>query len=296
MERRNTIKWLLFGPLFLTALPVLGRNRIYEQAYRFKTSLNAYSFNTWLRTKKMTVDQLLEFCSEVGFDAIDLTGYYLPDYPTPPDDTYIYHIKKKAHRLGLAISGTGISNDFTNPDAHVRAESLVRIKQWVEVAAKLGAPVLRVFAGHSDYSGHERAEVLQWVVQGFRACARYGARHGVIIAMQNHNAFVKTPKQSKEIIELVNSDWFGLVLDIGSYREGDLYANIEEMIPYAVNWQIKELVYHNGKEGPIDLKRLVKIIKRSNYRGYLPIETFGNQNFKERVKNFLGQLQTELYK
>ena len=66
------------------------------------------------------------------------------------------------------------------------------------------------------------------------------------------------------------------------------------MIPYAVNWQVKELVTNNGKEEDIDLKRLVKIIRSSDYKGYLPIETFGDDHFKERVTQFLNKLQEEL--
>jgi hypothetical protein len=54
----------------------------------------------------MNLDALLEFCSGTIIQAVDLTGYYFPGYPAVPSDEYIYHIKQKAFRLGLGISGT----------------------------------------------------------------------------------------------------------------------------------------------------------------------------------------------
>jgi hypothetical protein len=33
-------------------------------------------------------------------------------YPQVPQDDYIHRIKRRAHDLGLAISGTGVRNDF----------------------------------------------------------------------------------------------------------------------------------------------------------------------------------------
>ncbi|MEQ6118949.1 sugar phosphate isomerase/epimerase family protein [Reichenbachiella sp. MALMAid0571] len=294
MQRRKVIQTLASVPL-LTGLTSFDTKDYKDQKRaNLKTSLNAYSFNKSLRSGEMTLDEMLEFCAEVGFDGIDLTGYYLEGYPEVPSDDYIFSVKKKAHLLGLDISGTGVRNDFTNADKDVRAQSTAHVKQWVDVAAKLGAPVLRVFAGRTETAGFSRSQVLPWVIEGFHECASYGASRGVVIAVQNHNEFIKTTDQTIEIIEAVNSEWFGLVLDTGSYRQGDLYANIERMIPYAVNWQVKELVTNNGKEEDIDLKRLVKIIRSSNYKGYLPIETFGDDHFKERVTQFLNKLQEAL--
>jgi hypothetical protein len=55
----------------------------------------------------------------------------------------------------------------------------------------------------------------------------------------------------------------------------DPYAEIERNIKRAVTWQIKENVWIGGEAVPTDLERLAGIIKRSGYRGYLPLETLG---------------------
>jgi len=64
----------------------------------------------------------------------------------------------------------------------------------------------------------------------------------------------------------------GAIVDTGYFLTPDPYADIERVIPHAVNWQVKELL--NDRNGPeIDLEKLVGIIRASDYRGYVPIET-----------------------
>lgn len=72
-----------------------------------------------------------------------------------------------------------------------------------------------------------------------------------------------------------NSEWSGLILDTGSFRAADPYAEIAAAAPYAVNWQIKENIFINADQVKVDLGKLMKVIHASGYRGYLPIETLG---------------------
>jgi sugar phosphate isomerase/epimerase len=101
----------------------------------------------------MSLFDLLEECARLDFDAVDPTGYFFPGYPEVPESTFIREFKRRAFGLGLAISGTGIRNDFANADRARRDADVTLAKQWIEVAAEMGAPVLRVFAGPQP-SGH----------------------------------------------------------------------------------------------------------------------------------------------
>ncbi|HLL43508.1 MAG TPA: sugar phosphate isomerase/epimerase family protein [Segetibacter sp.] len=244
----------------------------------------------------MTLDDLLDFCAANDFDAVDLTAYYFPGYPAVPEDRYIFHLKQKAHRLGLDISGTGVKNDFTNPHKSKRKQDVKLIKKWIECAAKIGAPVIRIFSGAEIPAGHLWDEVATWMVKDMKECVAYGEQHGVIVAMQNHNDFIKTADDAQKIIKSVNSDWFGLVLDIGSYRNEDPYKEIEQTAKYAVNWQLKETMFFNGIEQKTDLQKVIAIIKQSGYRGYLPIETLGPGDPKIKVPLFLAQVREALDK
>jgi hypothetical protein len=43
--------------------------------------------------------------------------------------------------------------------------------------------------------------------------------------------------------------------------------------PYAVNWQVKQSAFGVESPIPLDMIRLFKIIRKSGYRGYVPLET-----------------------
>ena len=247
---------------------------------RLKLSLNAFSFDQQLqnqlhgKTPGISLMELLDFCARHDFDAIDPTGYYFPGYPEVPTDLYINEFKRRAFQLGLDISGTGIRNDFANPDATQRADDVRRAKAWIEAAAKLGAPVLRVFAGAVP-KGFEAKwdEAASWMIDALRECAEHGAKYGVLVGVQNHGDMLQTADRTIEVVKRVDSKWFGVIVDTGNMKTPDPYADIARVVPYAVNWQIKDSPRGNNSPERTDLPRLIRIIKDGGYRGYLPIET-----------------------
>ena len=274
-----------------------------------KTSLNAYScvelLNANLKdpTKGVSLFQVCDFCAERDFDAVDLTGYFFPGYPGAPADEYVYRIKRYAFDLGLAISGTGVRNDFTAADKATRDEGVARIKTWIEVAAKLGAPVIRAFADSQppfkdwqQASGRaSRATVEGWVADGLRECAEHGKKFGVIVVVQNHGDFIATGVQHVSLLERVNHDYCAAMVDTGKYNTPDPYADIAMVAPYAATWQIKELTGTPADSPKVDMLRLTKIIRASGYRGYVPIETLasGRKDYDafEAASGMLDQLR-----
>jgi len=83
-----------------------------------------------------------------------------------------------------------------------------------------------------------------------------------------------TAEETLAVLEAVGSEWMGLNVDIGSLRTtDDPYHEIAMLAPHAITWQIKEDVYRGGRPEPTDLRRVVRIIRDSGYRGYVPLET-----------------------
>ena len=258
-----------------------------------KVSCNLFCFNQLLLdhladpAKGIGLLELLDFCAKQNFDGVDVTGYYFPGYQPDglgvPTDKFIYDLKRRAFDLGLGISGTGVGNTFTTADAAARARDVQRVKNWVEVAAKLGAPVIRVFADTQNGSkvwqtaakGAPRDQVEAWMAAAFRECADHAAKFGVIIGVQNHGDFIKTAADQISLLKRIDSPWCGAIVDTGKFVAANPYAEITKAAPYAVNWQVKQspLGPEAEKTAPTDLKRLLQIVRASGYRGYLPIET-----------------------
>jgi sugar phosphate isomerase/epimerase len=258
---------------------------------RVKIALNAYSFNRPLSEGKMTLDDVIDYCALQDIDGVDPTGYYFPGYPNVPSDESIYKLKRKAFLNGVTLGGTGVRNDFALPDAVSRKGHIQLVKDWIDVAEKLGAAFVRVFSGRETPSGHTFDQVLEWMVPAFQECAEYGKQHGVIVALQHHDDFLKTAAETIRVVEAVHSEWFSVVLDVGSLRQGDPYEEIEKLLPYACTWQVKEDVWYGEKRTPIDLPRLKAIIDKVGYRGFLPIEALGRGDPSEVVTRFLEQVR-----
>jgi sugar phosphate isomerase/epimerase len=244
-------------------------------------ALNAYSFNDLLLAKEKrdnqslyTIFNLMDWCASQKIAAVDLTGYYFPGYPEVPSDEYILQVRNKAKQLGLVISGSGIRNNFASPDPAIRAADVALSKKWIEVSAKLGAPVLRVFAGEIP-KGYENKwdEVAGWIIECYKEVTAHGEKFGVKVGIQNHGDMLQTAEQCLKILKGVNSKWAGLIVDTGNFKTPDPYLDIELVVPYAVNWQVKESVFGLGSTVKTDYMRLVKILQKTGYKGYLPIET-----------------------
>jgi sugar phosphate isomerase/epimerase len=276
-----------------TAIAVAGLPALSRAAGKqtLRVSLNAYSFNKLLndairgRGEGTTLMKLLDFAAANKFEAFDATGYYFPGYPAVPPDSYIDGLRKKAADLGLAISGTGVRNNFTTADAAVRQQGVEHIKQFVEVAARLGAPVIRVFADtqmraqtwETVAPGKKRSEVQDWIAANLRECAEHGKKFKVKIGVQNHGDFLRTGEDLMTLVKAVGSEWCGPIVDTGYFKSADPYKDIELVAPQAVNWQIKQSPLGEDSEVPTDLIKLVRIVRKSGYSGFLPIETLSPQ-------------------
>jgi sugar phosphate isomerase/epimerase len=253
----------------------------------YKVSLNAYSFNKMLndsikgRAEGITLIKVIEFAAENKFEGVDPTGYFFPGYPAVPKPSYVEELKKRAADLGLGISGTGVRNNFTTADKAVRDQGVAHIKQWVEVAAQLGAPVVRVFADtqmraqnwQTVSNGASRGDVQNYIAAALRECADCGKKYGVRIGVQNHGDFLQTGEELMTLVKAVGSEWCGPIVDTGYFKTPDPYVDIALVAPHALNWQIKQSPLGEDSEVPTDLNKLMRIIRKSGYLGYLPIET-----------------------
>lgn len=250
-------------------------------------ALNAYSFSDQLLANLKDPGQGLDlfgvcdFCAKHGIRGVDLTGYFFPGYPAVPSRAYTARIRRHVHDLGLVITGTGVRNDFVSPDPAVRAAGVELTKAWIEAAARLGAPVVRVFAGPQGQpkewsvaaKGARREDVEGWMADSLRACAEHGEQHGVLVAVQNHGDFVSTGPEHLSLLKRTGHAWCGALVDTGMYLTADPYADIAMMVPHAVNWQIKETLGSSLKSPRADFRRLARVLLAGGYRGFVPIET-----------------------
>lgn len=276
-------------PLTARAIGPIARNG----EAKFKFSLAAYSYRDLLTGKKdeppqLTLTDFVNDCAKFGLDGAELTGYYFPKAITPE---YLNQLARQCFRLGLDVSGTAIGNDFGFPPGEERKKQIDSAKQWIEYAAILGAPVIRIFAGHAK-EGTPPAQTHSLMVQAIEECCEYAGQRGVHLALENHGGPTADAEGLLKFVRDVQSPWFGINMDTGNFHTDDVYAELERIAPYALNVQVKVVVSGpKEKKEPSDYRRLAKILRGSGYRGYIALEFEEEGDPREECPKHLKQLQ-----
>jgi sugar phosphate isomerase/epimerase len=175
-----------------------------------KIGLASYSYRQYLQGAKKTMS-LFDFiakAAEIGADGVELTEYY---FEKPITSEYLNRLKRTCHLWGQSISCAGTSSTFTYPAGAMRDQQVGNAKKWLDVAAELGAPVIRVFAGASP-KGMSESEARKNVIECLDQVCEHAGTRGVLVAMENHHGVVATSEGVLEILNGVQSPWFGLNL------------------------------------------------------------------------------------
>lgn len=245
-----------------------------------KVGCAAQSYRKYLIDNTMTLEGFLDLAAELGCDGVEMTSYY---FPKGFDLAYINKLKRRAFQLGLDICGTSVGNNFVIPAGPKRDEQIALAKTWIEHAAEMGAPVIRIFGGGvpKDVS---RDDAIKWSVECIQTVVPYAEQHGVVLAVENHGGMPATSEEVIRILDGVKSDWVAANLDTGNFRTADPYADVAKTAPYSVTTHFKTEVAPQGKpKVPSDVKKIVGILRSAGYRGYLTLEYEGKEEPKTAV-------------
>ena len=257
---------------------------------RMKLGLAVYSFREALSgpKKSMTLDDFVDLASTYDLDGVEPTLYYFPDPPTPQ---YCRALRRHAFLKGLAISGTAVRNTFTHPPGPQLDKEVDHVKRWVDLAAELHAPTIRIFAGDLQ-KGTSEPDARRWCVDAIHRACEHAASRGVFLALENHGGIVSTPDQLLAIVREIKSDWFGVNLDTGNFRGADPYAELAQLAPYAVVVQVKaEMSPGGGPKQPADFGRVIKLLRDVRYQGYVVLEHETAEDPRATVPQYLQQLR-----
>jgi sugar phosphate isomerase/epimerase len=279
-------------PLVLTAsagaVGPMGRTR----PSHFKLSLAAYSFRDYLTGPNKTMDLFgfVDLAADLGLDAVEPTSYYFPENVSAD---YLHRLKQHAFVLGLDISGTALMNDFCLPPGPETDNELDHVRTWIDHAAELDAPTLRLLSGNW-LQGTPESELEERVVERINSLIPHAVAKGVTLALENHGGGVTvTSEQLLRLVRQVKGPNFGVNLDTGNFHGKDPYAEIAEAAPYAVNVQVKTEMRRMGQsKEPADLTRVIRILREARYSGYVVLEYNAPEDPRKAVPRFIKELRS----
>ena len=275
-RRRFLGTTLLSAALLPTRSPVRAMEPLGRQgAARLRLSLAAYSFRQFFKTpsppsgvaaeRLIDLFQFIDYCAEHGCEGTELTSYY---FPADLDAAYLLRIRRHAFLRGIPISGTAVGNTFTWPRGAKRDQEMAHVKRWIDRAAVMGAPHIRIFAGN-------RPEGMS-LAESKRSASRPSTKRrlrrakGRVPGNRKPRRHCRRTRRSAGHRARRGEPWLGINLDTGNFHTADPYADLAGCAPYAVNVQVKVEIQARGQpKGPADLARLVQLVRDSGYQGYV---------------------------
>ena len=161
--------------------------------------------------------KILTFANQNGFAAVELRGLQgnldLPSHPVFAAPS-IEETKQRISAHNLRIACVSSSTDVGEADPEKRPKGLADARRFIDLAASLGAPYVRVF-GNSPDSGKPvppSADLMKRVAAGLHELGEYSGSRNVTVLIESHDDFTSAPVL-QEVLERADSPHVGLLWD-----------------------------------------------------------------------------------
>jgi L-ribulose-5-phosphate 3-epimerase len=252
---------------------------------RFRAAVCAYSFRKVLEDKSFTYADLIRLTADLGADGIDLTTYWLAD----TSDQALFGLKRLAYRSGVKLYTIGIRARMAQPTAELQAAEVATVRKWLDVAERLGAGHMRIFGGAVP-KGASQDQAAAWAVETLKRAAEEAGKKGIILGVEDDGGITTNAERTVEIVKKADSPWVGINVDIGNFPD-DGYRQIEMCAPYATNVHFKSEVHVAKKAEATDIGRVLGILSKAGYRGYLALEYEAAGDPKVEVPKLIAQMR-----
>ncbi|HLO99871.1 MAG TPA: sugar phosphate isomerase/epimerase family protein [Fimbriimonas sp.] len=187
-------------------------------------ALSWYSLLSAWREGQMPVITLFEFAAEAGYEAVEILDAFI--YPvgvernyalSPADlDLFCQLALEAMAKTGLSVSSVAVTNDFNFADSQRLAVEQLKVKNGVYLAQRLGAKIVRVFAGNPTDT--DAIEMVRYRAIG---ALKQAHQPGVMLALENHGPTFNTPYRMNSILESVDPAKLGVCFDVGNFTLAD---------------------------------------------------------------------------
>lgn len=231
-----------------------------------------------------------------GIDAVEYVNQFFLR-----SGEWVKELKRRADGEGVRSLLIMVDDEgrLGDPDESLRRDAVDRHKRWIDYAKTLGCHSIRVNAR----SAGAPEEQMRLMADGLRRLAEYAAPAGINVIIENHGGLSSDGEWIAGLMKAVDHPRVGTLPDFGNWRqtewggpeggsssaEFDRYRGVELMMPYAKGVSAKSYDFDAaGNETSTDFARMLRIVRKHGYEGYVGIEYEG-----ERLSEKEGILATK---
>ena len=283
-----------------------------------KVSVSSYSFGQQIWAGKMTQLDCVAKAKEMGFDAIEFTDIDgAGDLALQKENAR--KIREEADRVGIEINAYTIGACLYQPTAEALDAEVQRLKGQVEVAAILGAKVMRhdvCYQLGKTGSSRSFGLMLPTIAEAARQVTAYAQTLGIKTCSENHGYIAQDSYRVEQLFNAVNHDNYGLLVDIGNFIcvDEDPALAVSRVAPYAVHVHLKDMLVRSAPtgnccnmtrggnyfcgtvvgEGDIPVKQCLRIIRATGYDGFISLEYEGAEDCLTGIARGLANVKKML--
>jgi sugar phosphate isomerase/epimerase len=256
----------------------------------FEVSLAQWSLHKDLFSKKIdTLDFPVIARKEFNIGVVEYVNQFFKDKAN--DKTYLKELLKRCKDNGVKnhLIMVDREGDLGNRDQKERMQAVDNHKKWVDAAKFLGCQTIRVNA----FGVGSREDVQKAAVDGLSRLAEFASTAGLNVIVENHGSYTSDGNWLLATIKKVNKKNVGILPDFGNFcvkrdsvelyqgkcaEEYDKYIGVKQWMPYAKGVSAKTIDFDaNGNCVETDYVKMMGIIKKSGWTGYMGIEYEGDK-------------------
>jgi sugar phosphate isomerase/epimerase len=250
-----------------------------------KTERLPIAFST-LGCPAWDLPNILAFAEQHGFAAIELRGLQgnldLPSHPAFSAGD-IERTKKSIAAHGLKIACVSSSARMGEADDAKRSQELADGRRFVDLAASLGAPYVRVFGDGAELKDGmaPRADLKTRVASGLRELGEYAGPRKVTVILESHDNFTAS-STLRDVFERADSPHAALLWDahhtFATAKEEPEYT-VKQLGPWIRHTHLKDSVpagndrkYVLTGRGDVPIRQQIAALQAIGYTGYYCFE------------------------
>jgi sugar phosphate isomerase/epimerase len=218
---------------------------------------------------------------------------------------YLNDLLKRSKDAGVVNHLIMVDNEgfLAIPDDTQRLPAVDNHKKWIDAAKFLGCSTVRVNL-HGDGKSSDK---LTASVDSLSRLGEYARPMDINVVVENHGSDSSNGEWIVSVMKQVNKPNVGTLPDFGNFcishpwgstQDGcetayDRYKGVEETLPFAKGVSAKSYDFDaNGEQPLIDYKKLLGIVKKSGFSGYIGVEYEGNSQSEDSgIRNTIALIR-----